>query len=434
MRRLSFYLLLVFVFAVPWENAIEIGGAKTASSLIGMAAIGLTLVRCLAEGRFKRPPTFALAFAGLVYWQLTTYFWSLDPSKTVAGMVTMVQLLAMVWLIAEAAVGERERLQLMQAFVLGCVIVSLVLVYAYLTGGSVVDYRFAPAGFDPNQAACLISMSFPMALLLVTSTRHGPLRWLNVACIPLGVFAVVLTASRTGFIAACVGLVAVFFALGFARATYRVLWSAVILATFAAVFYLLPVAPGLEENIGRVTFSADTESLSTLTGRTEIWAAGQQMFYEHPVGGMGLSSFMEATLAIIGKARVSHNLWIQTAAETGVVGLGLLAVALGAALLPALRCRGKRVPFHLILFLTLMITSSALDMVTHKELWIVLALLSVARPTAKLGSQLDIGSGQIETVSERQPGSFDLSAATCTYRLNLGASRRETRKELEADG
>ncbi len=110
-----------------------------------MAAIGLTLVRCLAEGRFKRP-TFALAFAGLVYWQLTTYFWASTRPDFVAGMVTMVRLLAMVWLIAEAAVGERERLQLMQAFVLGCVIVSLVLVYAYLTGGYGGRLSLRPAG------------------------------------------------------------------------------------------------------------------------------------------------------------------------------------------------------------------------------------------------------------------------------------------------
>ena len=41
---------------------------------------------------------------------------------------------------------------------------------------------------------------------------------------------------------------------------------------------------------------------------------------------------------------------------------------------------GFRVPFHILLFLTLMTMSLALDVVANKSLWIALALLSVARP------------------------------------------------------
>ena len=64
MRRLSFYLLLVFVFAVPWENVIQIGG-KTGSGIIGIAAVGLALITCLLEGRVARPPAFLFTFGAL---------------------------------------------------------------------------------------------------------------------------------------------------------------------------------------------------------------------------------------------------------------------------------------------------------------------------------------------------------------------------------
>lgn len=380
MRRLSFYLLLVFVFAVPWENVIQIGGGKTGSGIIGIAAVGLALITCLLEGRVARPPAFLFTFGALVAWQLATYFWSYDQSMTLVRAATMIQLLAMIWLIAESCVGERERLQLMQAFVLGCVVTCLVLVYAYSSGQSIADYRYAPEVFDPNDSAVVIAAGIPMALLITTSAGRSLFRWVNVAYVPLALFAVILTASRTGFISACVGLLGVFFVLRFTNSTYCLLWSVVILAIFIAVFFLLPVTHALEQNIERITFAGDVESLSTLTNRTNIWAAGRDMFFEHPAGGVGFGTFAAVAEIAIGKWRVAHNLWIQTAAETGVVGLTLLITALGAALIPALRCRGFRVPFHILLFLTLMTMSLALDVVANKSLWIALALLSVARP------------------------------------------------------
>ena len=65
MRRLSLYLFLVFVFAVPWQDALVIGGSKTVSSLIGMAALVIGLITCLLDGKVAKPPAFVVAFAAL---------------------------------------------------------------------------------------------------------------------------------------------------------------------------------------------------------------------------------------------------------------------------------------------------------------------------------------------------------------------------------
>ena len=109
MRKLSLLLFLVFVFTVPWENAIAIGGSKTASSLIGIVALVVALITCLLEGKVAKPPAFVLAFGAFVMWQLMTYFWSVDPMSTLARVVTMVQLLAMAWLLTELCKSERDR-------------------------------------------------------------------------------------------------------------------------------------------------------------------------------------------------------------------------------------------------------------------------------------------------------------------------------------
>jgi O-antigen ligase len=376
-RRISLYLLLIFVFTVPWQNAVAFGGSKTLSSLIGIAALLVALVTCVIEGKAVKPPAFVFAFGALIVWQLATYFWSLDPTSTLVRALTMAQLLAMVWLISELCVSERERLELLQAFVLGCVVVCLVLIQAYLSGQSLAGYRYAPPGFNQNESADIIATGIPMALLVATSHKRGFLRWLNIAYVPLGVFAVILTASRSGFIATCLGLVSVFFALSRVRPVYRLVWLVIILAVFASLFYGLPVGDNLETNIQRITFSADTGSLETFTGRTTIWSAGLGMFAEHPIVGIGSNTFILGLEARGGGYHAAHNIWVQTAAETGIIGLILLVASLATAVIPAVRWRDFRIGFHLTLFLVLMTTSLAANLVASKGFWIGLAILCV---------------------------------------------------------
>ena len=139
------------------------------------------------------------------------------------------------------------------------------------------------------------------------------LGWLNIAYVPLGILGVILTASRSGFIATCIGLLSVFFALRHARPLYRLAWSAVMLAVFAGLFFAVPVGEDLEANIQRITLSADTRSLETLTGRTTIWSRGLEMFEEHPIAGMGASTFMLGLEARGGGHLAPHNIWVEVA-------------------------------------------------------------------------------------------------------------------------
>lgn len=397
MRRLSLYLFLVFVFTVPWQSAIAIGGSKTASSLVGIGALLAGVVTLFVEGKIAKPPMFVVALGFLVAWQLATYFWSLDPNLTLSRILTMVQLLAMVWLLSELCAGERERLQVIEAFVLGCVVVCLVLAQAYFSGQSMAGYRYAPAGFNPNEAADIIAAGIPMALLAAISFESTLVRWLNITYVPLGIFAVVLTASRSGFIATCLGLTSVFFAIRHAKSVYRVVWSVVILAVFAGLFFGLPVSEDLEKNIQRITFSAEEEELSTFTGRTAIWSAGLEAFVDHPWVGTGLYSFRAATQSTLGKERAPHNIWIETAVETGAVGLILLAIVWLSALVPAVRWRDLRTGFHVVLFAVLATTSLVANLITSKGLWIGLALLAVTSAIPKTRSILATGYRRSDT-------------------------------------
>ena len=70
--------------------------------------------------------------------------------------------------------------------------------------------------------------------------------------------------------------------------------------------------------------------------RTRMWSAGIEVFRDHPWFGVGHGGYRAAVEGMPGLTGVQltspHNLAIQALAETGVVGAGALAVALGVTL------------------------------------------------------------------------------------------------------
>jgi O-antigen ligase len=377
MRRLSQYLLLAFVFSVPWQGAIVLGGSRTMSSLLGVVALFLTLVACIADNRIVRPPAFIVAALAFVSWEIATYGWSVDPASTLSRGLTLIQVLAFVWLVTELCTNERERVQLMQAFVIGCIAVCFILIWAYMSGQYMDSYRYAPSSFNVNESADTIAVGIIMAFLCNTYRRRGLLYWCNIGYIPLGLFAVLLTASRSGFVATCIAMTGVFFFLRQAGSVYRIAWPVAILLVFAALFFGLSGNQRLETNLQRVTFAADTRSLDTLTGRTTIWSAGVAVFSEHLVRGTGAGTFALSVENLLGSPRAAHNLFVEVAAETGAIGLLLLAIVLVSAILPILTSHGDRKVLYLILFVVLVTTALVANVATSKVIWFGLAVLSV---------------------------------------------------------
>ena len=82
--------------------------------------------------------------------------------------------------------------------------------------------------------------------------------------------------------------------------------------------------------VARVLTIEQYEQDESATGRLEAWNAGFQMMQEHPILGVGPDHFGRYSSLYNPRARegiVSHNEFIQTAAESGIpAGLTLLAV------------------------------------------------------------------------------------------------------------
>ena len=111
--------------------------------------------------------------------------------------------------------------------------------------------------------------------------------------------------------------------------------------TLAAAAPSGPIAPGAPEPgttpTGRL-FSTTSNS------RREYWRVAMIDFRDHPIAGSGAGTFVREWYEhrrIRADVQDAHSLYLETLAELGVIGLGLLLWVLAVPVLAATRIRGK---------------------------------------------------------------------------------------------
>jgi cytochrome c-type biogenesis protein CcmH/NrfG len=136
--------------------------------------------------------------------------------------------------------------------------------------------------------------------------------------------------ARLGF-AAAVGLLAVaLFVALFVRAG-----DPVSLIDRAYDSFTSP-PPRIEGDVGERLFSFSGSY------RAELWESAWDGYLDHPVTGLGAGAYEQQwleTRPFEHKVRDAHNLYLETLAELGPVGLALLLLALGAPLVAAIAAR-----------------------------------------------------------------------------------------------
>jgi O-antigen ligase len=328
-RLAAWPLVCAFVFSIPWEKSLFVPAVGTISRLLGVLAVTAGVVAAIRR-KSIRPPNLALLVAAVfVVWTALTYFWSVAPADTVERVKTFAQLLAMLWLVWDCCRTHGQQLGLMQAYVAGASVASVMTMIRYAQGHQTYYLRYAAAGFDPNDLGLTVVLSIPLALYLALRGR-GWRRWAYRAAVALAIEAVLLAASRTA-------LVACLAAFGFALWTWREAdgsqkISSVILLCFLIVgaLYLAPSAS--RRRLATLPFELMN---GTLNSRTRIWKAGVEVVLSHPVCGVGAGAFPEAArpwLRMQGLAGryVAHNTYLSVLAEEGLVGFGLCALLLAA--------------------------------------------------------------------------------------------------------
>ncbi len=379
-RDIALAALAVFVFSIPYENGIRIAGIGTLARLIGYGAIGVVLLASLGHARIRLrvPSLFLLAAALYVLWGLATYLWSINPSATMTRGATLVQLAAMAWMVHQVGWTQRHRDVLAQAFVLGTYASISVALIAFFTA-SQTGYRDV-GGLNPNYFAIGCAFAVPVAWSLAVRAQRPLLFWLNALYPAFAILAVVLSASRGGFITLLVALTVIPLSLSRMGPLRQAMVFAFVAAVAGASFVAAPqVFANLERNLERLGGTVEEIEEGTLTGRTGIWEAGFEVFRESPIIGHGYATFGVATSALTGRIRAAHNAFLSVAVGAGLIGLGMFVSLLLIATVGVMRNPDRRVEY-LVLLATLVVGMSPANLEHNKSVWFILSWLAAGRP------------------------------------------------------
>jgi len=383
MSNAAFWSLWCFVFVLPWDKFIVIPVLGSIPRLVGLVASAVGVVHVLAQRRV-RPLSWYHVFAVLfVLWSGVSAFWSMDPEATGLRFLTYLQLLVLVWLIWEIGWSPERQRALLQAYVLGVSFAAVMTLYRYLSHVAIVDEttRFTALSFNVNELGMTLVLGLPMAWYLSFSQAHERLAWIWRLYIPLGVTAILLTASRGAFLAAIVALAIIPWTLGRLRLRTKVALYALAAGTLFAATQFVP-----ETSLKRLqTIRADVGA-GYFGGRGFIWMAGLEVAQEHPIAGVGAGAYGAAVEPTLFFGWGAHSVPLAILVENGIVGLLLLLGAVAAVTIPVRHLPLLQRRFSIVLLLAVAVASLSGEWEDRKAFWFVFGVLAaqvVYRPAEK---------------------------------------------------
>lgn len=379
MRRMAWCLLVLFVFAIPWEYSLDLGSPfGNVARVVGLLALLAAVPAVLQPGRFRFPGSMQWLVLALFLWFCCTCFWSIDPDATLAKLRGFLQEMMVVWLVWEFAETPAGLRTLLRAYVAGSWVLALLTVADLLSPDAIAtgQIRFVAQGQDPNDVARFLDFGFPMAALLLEGETRRCARWLAVGYLPLGLFAVLLTASRGGFLAAVVALAgcAALLARGHSRRLIAGVGALPLLA--AMLWFTVP-----HETLQRLTTIVEQVQNRDLNNRWNIWTAGWQAFVQAPVFGAGSGSF--TTAARLTPMDTAHNTALSIAVEGGLCALFLAVAIVAAAFWAAMQTRGSLRVALLTTLLVWTVTSLVATVEENRTTWLLFSLIAAAGRLAR---------------------------------------------------
>jgi O-antigen ligase len=373
MRRASWILLVLFVFAIPWEHSLDAGAPfGNAARIFGMLTMLMAVPAVLIEGRFRRLSPIHWLTLACYLWFCCTFFWTAAPHETMLRIRAYAQEMILVWLLWEFVEKAEDLKVLLRAWLSGSWVLAILTIagFAFSDGMSQEQVRFAAIGQDPNDVARLLVFGFPIALLLVNSSNRRLERTLCLMYFPAGFAAALLTASRSGLLLAMIALAGC--AIAALRWRSRAMMAAAASVVFAAIGVFLVAPMG---TLDRLHTLAEMKEYGDLNERVNIWSEGWRAFEAAPIAGHGAGSFVIA--AKMAPEDTAHNTILSILVEGGICGLSM-ATAIVVFAFRAISKGPPRLRIGLYLLMVLWVSSSLTQSLWEsRTTWLLIGIAAV---------------------------------------------------------
>jgi O-antigen ligase len=316
-----------------FEGVMKVAQDVTVTKILGGLITAGWLASSLAQRRLRRAlNVYVMPVFAYLAWCTLAAVRAVDTDLAMNRLLSYV-LLAMSVVMIGSVVDTPERLRGL-LFALACwtTLSALIALVMYYAGSTRVAVGLMG---NRNELAMYINMGAIAALLVYPLLRGVVPRLMLMAGIPVLMLALALTLSRTGLIVMLLTLLTVWYRLARERGFLLLLGSTL---ACAALAFLLPGA--FWARASTILPSIERQE-DTFGMRVRLWGTGLRLVEERPLTGVGPGNFMQASSRYAsGKLAMmhlnSHNTYVGTAAETGLVGLALFLLAI-ASIVTAVR-------------------------------------------------------------------------------------------------
>jgi len=195
---------------------------------------------------------------------------------------------------------------------------------------------------------------------------------MNTIAVPLIVYAVFLTGTRTASIVAIIGIAYWLYTYRKSSPKIKLTFLMLFLMSIVAVFSLVP-----KESVDRIFSSGKSISSGTLNSRTVIWGASINQWKKSPVIGNGIGSLGYVLSSEHVRYDSAHNTYIHILTENGLIGLILYLFLIISILYYTLQTPLSQKSFLLALLLTILVSQITQHTHFHKETWFALTMLAI---------------------------------------------------------
>jgi hypothetical protein len=372
MRQLVRILLLLFAFAVPWEYSLDLGEpVGNIARVLGLLVLAAAVPAMLLAGRMRRPGALQWLVLALFVWFCCSYFWTIEQAATLARLRGYFQVMMVVWLVWEFAETVEDLRDLLRAYVAGSWVLAILTVASLASPEAAGQIRFMAEGQDPNDVARFLDLGFPMAALLLDSESTAIGKLFAFGYLPVGLAGVLLTASRSGFLAALIALAGCGLLLARSRVRGWLAGAFALPAIAAGFWFLVP-----RETLERIITIPEQLQGGDLNYRLNIWQAGWQAFVRAPLFGCGAGTFVHA--ARLAPEDTAHNTLLSIGVEGGIVAAMLAGAIVAVCVWSLAEVRG---PVRMALaaaLLAWLVISLVATVEVSRSTWLLLALISIA--------------------------------------------------------
>ena len=296
------------------------------AELTAIAGLAAMAARRMAAGqpiaRINPEVVGVLALGAVIVLTTPFSFW---PGGSLSLFSDVYVKIILIFALMMSTITSPRRLtQMTWLIILICGYLSVRGIYDYARGVNLMEgdrLRGAVGGFmeNPNDLAMNLIVFMAPALMIVFYDRRVFRRLVAAAVVLVMAVAIVLTKSRAGFIGiGAMGLVVVYYIM-----RER---PAIVFALLLAGAVATPVMPtSFWDRMASIT-NPDEDQSGSRQQRIQLYKQGLQVFIENPITGIGAGQFVNYDGdMMIERWRVTHNVWLQVAAELGIFGLAAFA-------------------------------------------------------------------------------------------------------------